>query len=38
MTKLMFVQSSPRGTQSKSNEIAEVYLDALRAREPGPTD
>lgn len=31
MTKLLFIQASPRGTDSKSIEIAEVYLDALRA-------
>ena len=30
MTKLMFVRASPRGTDSKSIEIAQVYLDALR--------
>jgi FMN-dependent NADH-azoreductase len=34
MTKLMFVQASPRSTQSKSIEIAEAYLDALRAENP----
>jgi FMN-dependent NADH-azoreductase len=31
MTKFMFVQASPRSTESKSIEIAQVYLDALRA-------
>jgi FMN-dependent NADH-azoreductase len=34
MAKLIFVQASPRSTQSKSIEIAEVYLDTLRAANP----
>jgi FMN-dependent NADH-azoreductase len=31
MTKLLFVQASPRGADSKSIRIAETYLDALHA-------
>lgn len=34
MTKLLFVQASPRGHESKSIQIAETYLDALRAGNP----
>ena len=30
MGRLLFVQASPRGTESKSNQIAEAYLTALR--------
>jgi FMN-dependent NADH-azoreductase len=31
MTKLLFVEASPRGSESKSIQIAETYLAALRA-------
>ena len=34
MTKLLFVQASPRGADSKSIRIAETYLDALHAENP----
>jgi hypothetical protein len=34
MTKLLFVQASPRGADSKSIRIAETYLDALHAANP----
>lgn len=34
MTKLLFVQASPRGDQSKSIQIAEAYLARLRANNP----
>jgi FMN-dependent NADH-azoreductase len=31
MSKLLYIQASPRGTESKSIQIADVYLAALRA-------
>ena len=34
MTKLLFIQASPRGAESKSIQIAETYLDALRVDNP----
>ncbi len=34
MTKLLFVQASPRGGQSKSVQIAEAYLASLREKNP----
>jgi len=34
MTKLLFVQSSPRKSDSKSIQIAESYLGALRSNNP----
>ena len=34
MSRLLFIQSSPRSTQSKSNQIAEAYLQALRENNP----
>jgi FMN-dependent NADH-azoreductase len=34
MTKLLFIQASPRGGQSKSIQIAEAYLARLRANNP----
>jgi len=34
MTKLLFIQASPRGQQSKSIQIAQTYLDALQATNP----
>lgn len=34
MTKLLFVPASPRGAESKSFQIAQTYLDALRAGNP----
>jgi FMN-dependent NADH-azoreductase len=35
VTKLLFVQASPRGAQSKSLQIAEAYLAALQVAMPG---
>jgi len=35
MTKLLFIKASPRGAESKSIQIAEVYLATLRAKNPG---
>ncbi|GAN76305.1 FMN-dependent NADH-azoreductase [Acidisphaera rubrifaciens] len=34
MTKLLFIQASPRGEQSKSIQVAQAYLDALKAAKP----
>lgn len=34
MTKLLFIQASPRGEQSKSIQVAKTYLDALKATNP----
>lgn len=34
MTKLLFIQASPRGEQSKSIQVAQAYLDSLRAISP----
>lgn len=34
MSKLLFIQASPRGEQSKSIQVAETYLAALRAANP----
>ena len=34
MTKLLFIQASPRGGQSKSIQVAQAYLDALKAANP----
>jgi FMN-dependent NADH-azoreductase len=34
MTKLLFIQASPRGEQSKSTQIAQAYLDALKEKNP----
>ncbi len=34
MSNLLFVQASPRGMQSKSIQIAETYLSALREQNP----
>ena len=34
MTKLLFIQASPRSTESKSLQIARAYLEALRAETP----
>lgn len=34
MTKLLFVQASPRGEQSTSIQVAQTYLGALRATNP----
>jgi FMN-dependent NADH-azoreductase len=34
MTKLLFIQASPRKTDSKSIQIAETYLAALRGSNP----
>jgi FMN-dependent NADH-azoreductase len=35
MTKLLFIQASPRGGQSKSIQVAEAYLAVLREANPG---
>jgi FMN-dependent NADH-azoreductase len=35
MSKLLFIQASPRSTESKSLQIAQVYLEALRSEIPG---
>jgi FMN-dependent NADH-azoreductase len=35
MTKLLFIQASPRGGQSGSTQVAEAYLAVLRAANPG---
>ena len=35
MTKLLFIKASPREGNSKSIEVAETYLAALRANNPG---
>ena len=34
MTTLLFIQASPRGQQSKSIQLAQTYLDALKATNP----
>ena len=34
MTKLLFIQASPRGEQSTSIQVAQTYLDALKATNP----
>lgn len=34
MTKLLFIQASPRGDQSMSIQVAQTYLDALKATKP----
>lgn len=34
MTKLFFIQASPRREESQSFQIAQSYLDALRAEIP----
>ena len=34
MTKLLFIQASPRGAQSKSTQVAEAYLEALQTATP----
>ena len=34
MTKLLFIQASPRGDQSMSIQVAQTYLDALKATNP----
>jgi FMN-dependent NADH-azoreductase len=35
MTKLLYVQGSPRGGESHSNRIADAYLAARRSAQPG---
>lgn len=35
MTKLLFIKASPRGTESKSNALAEAYLDVLKQSHSG---
>lgn len=34
MSKVLYVQASPRGKDSKSTQIADAYLNALRERQP----
>jgi FMN-dependent NADH-azoreductase len=34
LSRLLFIQSSPRHTQSKSNQIAQAYLSALYKSNP----
>lgn len=34
MSKLLYIRASPRGEESKSAQVAEVYLGALRERNP----
>lgn len=34
MTKLLFIQASPRGEQSTSIHVAQTYLDTLKAEDP----
>ncbi len=34
MTKLLFIQASPRSIKSKSLQIAQIYLEALRTETP----
>ena len=34
MTKLLFIQASPRGAQAKSTQVAEAYLEALQTATP----
>ena len=34
MTKLLFIQASPRSEQSKSIQVAQTYLDVLKATNP----
>lgn len=34
MTKVLYVQASPRGGESKSHQVARTYLDALREANP----
>ena len=34
MTKLLFIQASPRAEQSKSMQVAQTYLDVLKATNP----
>ncbi|WP_291737467.1 NAD(P)H-dependent oxidoreductase [Leisingera sp. F5] len=35
MTKLLFIQASPRGADSKSKALADAYLSKLQAVKPG---
>ncbi|MCM2292586.1 NAD(P)H-dependent oxidoreductase [Allorhizobium sp. BGMRC 0089] len=35
MTKLLYIQASPRGENSKSGQVADTYLAALTAANPG---
>jgi FMN-dependent NADH-azoreductase len=37
MAKLLFIKASPRSAESKSNALAEAYLDALKLRHPDLT-
>lgn len=35
MKKLLYIKSSPRGSESKSSSIADAYLDVLKRKESG---
>jgi FMN-dependent NADH-azoreductase len=35
MTKLLYIQASPRGAESRSIEVAEAYLASVRSGNPG---
>lgn len=35
MTKILFIKGSPRGEDSKSNKLAEIYINKLKAEQPG---
>ncbi len=35
MTRLLYIKASPRGAESKSAALADAYLAALKARNPG---
>jgi len=35
MTKILHIEASPRGAESKSNEIARAHVEALRQRNGG---
>jgi FMN-dependent NADH-azoreductase len=35
MTKLLYIQASPRNAASRSIAVADAYLDALKAKTPG---
>lgn len=35
MSKLLYIKASPRGAESRSAAVADAYLEALKAKEPG---
>ncbi len=37
MSKLLYIESSPRGDRSSSITVARLFLDAYRAKHPGDT-